>query len=146
MVFSGSYKPSLGKARTTWEPSGPFHQAREEGQKRVPSPGGTGLEKPPSSRQQLEQCRRVGRRQAPGERRSAPAKTRRLRPSGPTLGDQGPPGRKQRPPAPGPAGPAQTRVPDLRGLGPWRLQPQRARVSRCRERLGPLSPWPPARV
>lgn len=46
-----------------------------------------------------------------------------------------------------PAGPAaRALVPGQRGLGPWRLQPQRARVSRCGERLGPLSPWPPARL
>lgn len=33
---------TLGKAPTTWEPSVPFHQAEEEGQKRVLSPKGGG--------------------------------------------------------------------------------------------------------
>lgn len=119
------------------------------GAKTSPQSGGGGGNqgwKSPSPRGSNWNNAGVGRRQALRRGESAPAGTQGLRGSRPTLRDQGPLWRKRRPPAPGPAGPARARVPGQRGLGPWRLQPQRACVSRCGKRLGPLSPWPPAPV
>lgn len=75
----------------------------------------------------------------------------------------GPAGRRRPPQPPGPAGPAPARVPALLGLGPWRLQPQRARLIGVESASGrflhgpplglrpgsgppPLSGWPRRRV
>lgn len=114
------------------ESPGPFHQAAKEGQNRVPSLGvrgwGTRAEKVPTIEAASGTMQEDGAPPGSRARRSAPSKTRELWPSGFTLGDQGPPRGKQRPPAPGPTGPAGARVPGLLGIGPWRLQPQRARL------------------
>lgn len=55
----------------------------------------------------------------------------------------GPAGRRRPPQPPGPAGPAPARVPALLGLGPWRLQPQRARLVGVESASGRFLHGPP---
>lgn len=142
-------KPPLGEARTTWSLLAPFTKPGRKGKiesaaRGVREVGGIRGWKSPHARDSIwNNAGEWGTARLPGKEGSAPAGTQGPRPSRPTLGDQGPPGKKQRPPSPSAAGPARPRVPGLRGLGPWRLQPYAARVSRRAERLGPLSPWPP---
>lgn len=148
--------PPAGRAPTTWESSGPFHLAGRRGTSESPARAGDRQQggKSPPARGSI--CNNAGERGAarlpgggglrPQEPRAHRARTRALRPPRPTIRGQGPPGRKQRAPSPRPGWPGPS--PRTWSAGARSMAPAVATgpLSRCGERLGPLSPWPPARV
>lgn len=144
----GSYKPSTPGARTTWSLlRAPFPKPGRRG-KSEPWAGAGAVnrgKKCPCPRRHREQCSGAERGAAglPRQGLRAPG-TRGLRGLGPGL-ETGARREEAATPAPGPAGPAPApaRVPALLGLGPWRLQPQRARLIGVESASGRFLHGPP---